>query len=51
MGFQTEQLVNYIVNTFELPMKPSELSDLLSEKYKELFPQTQLLPGDYQSIN
>ncbi|XP_003426948.1 pseudouridine-5'-phosphatase isoform X2 [Nasonia vitripennis] len=45
MGFHTNQLVRYIIDTFELPMQQEELTKRLQTDYAAIFPSTQLLPG------
>ena len=48
MGFHTSQLVQFIIDTFELPMKPEDLLKRLLADYVEIFPTTKLLPGDFE---
>jgi hypothetical protein len=47
MGFHTSELVRYIIDTFELPLQPTELTDQLVVGYADVFPSTKLLPGDF----
>ena len=50
MGFHTSQLVQYIIDTFDLPMQADELTNRLQADYVQIFPSAKFLPGDF-SIN
>ncbi|KAL7306401.1 hypothetical protein TKK_0001819 [Trichogramma kaykai] len=45
MGFQSAQIVHYLVEKFELPMSDDHMHQVLQQKYSETFPTAQLLPG------
>lgn len=50
MGFKTNEVSKWTIENLELPITPHEFEKQLLVLYEELFPQSQLLPGD-KTIN
>lgn len=45
MGFKTKNVARYVVEELELPLTPEEFRQEIAEIYRELFPQTNPMPG------
>lgn len=46
MGFKTKNVARYVVEELELPLTPEEFRQEIAEIYRELFPQTNPMPGN-----
>jgi len=46
MGFKTKDVAGYVIEALELPITPEEFKREIVGIYRELFPQTNLMPGN-----
>jgi len=46
MGFKTKDVAGYVIEALELPLMPEEFKQELAGIYRELFPHTNLMPGN-----